>query len=213
MHAIPRGIDRPSICFAEADYAVFLDDLETFGVSKSVRVHAAVLMTGRVHLLMKAEEVLVQTSNRLAGMAGRELVGDGDRGDPGQRHAAALRRFHSAPRPEFLLTAWLAYLWRWRHRASALGALLIVAGAAWVTTLAANAAHILFAVHGQDALARLGGLTRSDSHRLVGICVCFLFLCLWLVVSGPGRLCLVRMVATVRHPGANLILPAPRAWP
>ena len=109
----------------------------------------------------------------------------------------------------FLLTVSLAYLWRWRHQASALRTVLIAAGAAWVTTLAANALRILLAVHGQDALARVGGLTPADSHRLVGIGVYFLGL--WVVLARPGRLGAALIVATGLYLGVNLLLPALRA--
>ena len=109
----------------------------------------------------------------------------------------------------FLLTVWLAYLWRWRYQVSALRTVLIAAGAAWVTTLAANALRILLAVHGQDALAHLGGLTPSESHRLLGIGVYFLGL--WVVLARPGRLSAALIVATGLYLGVNLLLPALRA--
>lgn len=109
----------------------------------------------------------------------------------------------------FLLTAWLAYLWRWRHRASPLRTVLTAAAEAWVTTLAANALRILLAVHSQDALARFGGLAAEDSHRLLGIGV--YFLCLWGVLSSRGRLHAALIVATGLYLGVNLVLPALRA--
>jgi exosortase K len=109
----------------------------------------------------------------------------------------------------FLLTAWLACLWRQRHRTSPSRTVLIAAAVAWVATLAANALRILLAVHGQDALARLGGLSPADSHRLLGIGV--YFLCLWLLVSRRGRLHAALTVATGLYLGFNLILPALRA--
>jgi exosortase K len=109
----------------------------------------------------------------------------------------------------FLLTVWLAFLWRWRHQASPLRTVLIAAGAAWITTVAANALRILLAVHGQDVLARLGGLTAADSHRLVGIGV--YLLCLWVVLARPGRLSAALVVATGLYLGVNLLLPALRA--
>jgi putative transposase len=52
MHAILRGIDRGAIFFAEADYRAFLDALAALAASESVGVHAYVLMTNHVHLLM-----------------------------------------------------------------------------------------------------------------------------------------------------------------
>ncbi|WP_373507434.1 transposase, partial [Thiocapsa sp.] len=52
MHVILRGIDRTTIFFAEGDYRVFSDILAALAESESVRVHAYVLMTNHVHLLM-----------------------------------------------------------------------------------------------------------------------------------------------------------------
>jgi exosortase K len=110
----------------------------------------------------------------------------------------------------FLLTAWLACLWRWRHRTSPLRTILSAAGAAWVTALAANTVRILLALHGQDTLARLTGLTPSDSHRLIGIGV--YLVCLWALLSGPGRVHAALSAATGLYLGFNLALPALRAW-
>ena len=110
----------------------------------------------------------------------------------------------------FLLTVWLAWLWRWRHRSAPLATVLIAAGAAWATTLAANALRILLAVHGQDALAHLGGLTPADSHRLIGIGV--YFLALWALLARPGRVQSALIVAAGLYLGVNLLLPALRAW-
>jgi len=109
----------------------------------------------------------------------------------------------------FLLTAWLAYLWRWRHQASPLRTALVAAGAAWATTLAANTLRILLAVPGQEALAHLGGLTLSDSHRLIGIGV--YFLCLWAVLARWGRVHAGLVVAASLYLVINLLLPALRA--
>ncbi len=55
MHAILRGIDRTAIFFADADRLAFLDALAGLAASESVRVHAYVLMTNHVHLLMTPE--------------------------------------------------------------------------------------------------------------------------------------------------------------
>jgi putative transposase len=52
MHAILRGIDRVAIFFDEADYRVFLGRRAELAEAESVRVHASVLMTNHVHLLM-----------------------------------------------------------------------------------------------------------------------------------------------------------------
>jgi len=55
MHAILRGIDRAAIFFSDADHRAFLDFLAELAASDSVRVHAYVLMTNHVHLLMTPE--------------------------------------------------------------------------------------------------------------------------------------------------------------
>lgn len=55
MHAILRGIDRTAIFFAVSDYRAFLDALAGLATSESVRVHAYVLMTNHIHLLMTPE--------------------------------------------------------------------------------------------------------------------------------------------------------------
>ena len=52
MHVILRGIDRTAIFFAEDDYRSFSVTLAALADSESVRVHAYVLMTNHVHLLM-----------------------------------------------------------------------------------------------------------------------------------------------------------------
>lgn len=52
MHVILRGIDRTAMFFAEGDYRVFSGTLAALAESESVRVHAYVLMTNHVHLLM-----------------------------------------------------------------------------------------------------------------------------------------------------------------
>ncbi len=55
MHAILRGIDRAAIFFFDADYPAFLDALAGLAASEAVRVHAYVMMTNHVHLLMTSE--------------------------------------------------------------------------------------------------------------------------------------------------------------
>jgi putative transposase len=52
MHAILRGIDRAAIFFDDADYRVLLGVLAECAAAEAVRVHAYVLMTNHVHLLM-----------------------------------------------------------------------------------------------------------------------------------------------------------------
>ncbi|MEA3278311.1 MAG: transposase, partial [Pseudomonadota bacterium] len=54
MHVILRGIDRNAIFFADDDYRRFLALLTAVGAAASVTVHAYVLTTNHVHLLMTA---------------------------------------------------------------------------------------------------------------------------------------------------------------
>ena len=54
MHVILRGIDRAPVFFAEDDDRFFLECLGTVAAEESVAVHAYVLMTNHVHLLMTA---------------------------------------------------------------------------------------------------------------------------------------------------------------
>ena len=56
MHVILRGIDRTAIFFDDSDYRLFLDYLSGAADVESVGVHAYVLMTNHVHLLMTAED-------------------------------------------------------------------------------------------------------------------------------------------------------------
>jgi putative transposase len=55
MHAILRGIDRAVIFFHDSDYRVLLDMLAERAAAESVRIHANVLMTNHLHLLMTPE--------------------------------------------------------------------------------------------------------------------------------------------------------------
>jgi putative transposase len=52
MHVILRGIDRSAVFFADADYRFFLECLGTAAGDQGVAVHAYVLMTNHVHLLL-----------------------------------------------------------------------------------------------------------------------------------------------------------------
>jgi len=54
MHVILRGIDRATVLFQRADYQFFLKCLATAAQEESVAVHAYVLMTNHIHLLMTA---------------------------------------------------------------------------------------------------------------------------------------------------------------
>jgi len=52
MHIILRGIKRAAIFFADSDWYLFLTTLAELALAKSVGVHAYVLMTNHIHLLM-----------------------------------------------------------------------------------------------------------------------------------------------------------------
>jgi putative transposase len=55
MHVILRGIDRAAVFFDDGDRQRFLEWLAAAAAQESVAVHAYVLMTNHVHLLMTAE--------------------------------------------------------------------------------------------------------------------------------------------------------------
>jgi len=56
VHIVVRGNNR-KVVFAEADdYIAYLDWLEEGAVAHGCRIHAYVLMTNHVHLLVSAEE-------------------------------------------------------------------------------------------------------------------------------------------------------------
>jgi len=52
QHVIQRGNNRSACFFAEADYRYYLDCLQDAAERHSVAVHAYVLMTNHVHLLL-----------------------------------------------------------------------------------------------------------------------------------------------------------------
>ena len=54
MHVILRGIDRAAVFFADADRQFFLTCLSAMAAAESVAMHAYVLMTNHLHLLMTA---------------------------------------------------------------------------------------------------------------------------------------------------------------
>jgi len=55
QHLIQRGNNRQAIFFADEDYTVYLDKLKDFSEKYQVKVHAYVLMTNHVHLLVSTE--------------------------------------------------------------------------------------------------------------------------------------------------------------
>jgi putative transposase len=52
QHVVQRGNNRQASFFAEQDYTVYLDKLKDYAKKYQVNVHAFVLMTNHVHLLM-----------------------------------------------------------------------------------------------------------------------------------------------------------------
>lgn len=56
QHVIQRGNNRQGCFFAEQDYAVYLDKLKTYARKFHVEIHAFVLMTNHVHLLLTPME-------------------------------------------------------------------------------------------------------------------------------------------------------------
>lgn len=55
VHVIQRGNNRQACFFADGDYHVYLRWLEEYAEFESCRVHAYVLMTNHVHLLLTAD--------------------------------------------------------------------------------------------------------------------------------------------------------------
>ena len=55
QHVVQRGNNRQVSFFAEQDYAVYLDKLKDYAKKYQVNVHAFVLVTNHVHLLMTPE--------------------------------------------------------------------------------------------------------------------------------------------------------------
>ena len=52
QHVIQRGNNREPCFFTEVDYFRYLDDLKKSAVKYNCRVHAYVLMTNHVHILV-----------------------------------------------------------------------------------------------------------------------------------------------------------------
>ncbi|SCY32454.1 putative transposase [Nitrosospira sp. Nl5] len=57
LHIIQRGNNRQPCFFADEDYSVYLDWMAAYAGKTGCRVHAYVLMTNHVHLLMSADSV------------------------------------------------------------------------------------------------------------------------------------------------------------
>ncbi|WP_153111496.1 transposase [Propionivibrio limicola] len=55
MHVIQRGNNRQACFFADEDYRFYLDWLKEYASKTGCRIHAYVLMTNHVHLLVSAD--------------------------------------------------------------------------------------------------------------------------------------------------------------
>lgn len=55
MHIIQRGNNRQACFFAKEDYRLYPDWLGEYASQARCRIHAYVLMTNHVHLLLSAE--------------------------------------------------------------------------------------------------------------------------------------------------------------
>ena len=56
QHVIARGIDRQAVFFQAQDYALYLAALREAAINSRCQVHAYVLMTNHVHLLVTPEQ-------------------------------------------------------------------------------------------------------------------------------------------------------------
>lgn len=56
IHVIQRGNNRQACFFADDDYRVYLEWLQEYASKESCSVHAYVLMTNHVHLLLTSED-------------------------------------------------------------------------------------------------------------------------------------------------------------
>ena len=57
LHIIQRGNNRQACFFADGDYSVYLDGLGEHASKAGCKVHAYVLMTDHVHLLISVDRV------------------------------------------------------------------------------------------------------------------------------------------------------------
>jgi putative transposase len=55
LHIIQRGNNRQACFFANEDYRIYLESLRESAAKTDCRIHAYVLMTNHVHLLLSAE--------------------------------------------------------------------------------------------------------------------------------------------------------------
>lgn len=73
QHVVQRGIDRQACFFSEEDYRCYLTGLRQAASRYACRVHAYVLMTNHVHLLVTPESV--GAVSRMMQWLGRHYVG------------------------------------------------------------------------------------------------------------------------------------------
>ncbi len=109
----------------------------------------------------------------------------------------------------FLIVSWLGYLWRRRDRRIGVAAALRAFAAAWLTTVAANGLRILLVPYCQDEVARVMGVASADSHRLIGVLVCFSVL--WAQLSYRAGPRAAPTAAITVYLGITLLLPAVHA--
>lgn len=72
LHLIQRGNNRQPCFFAEADYRFYLESLNDASLRYGCRIHAYVLMTNHVHLLLTPETT--ESSSALLQAVGRRYV-------------------------------------------------------------------------------------------------------------------------------------------
>lgn len=134
---------------------------------------------------------------------GFEPTGSGEWQDP--HHGLVIVK--ACAGGNFLVASWLGWLWRWQTKRFGAGVLLRAFGAAWLTTLIANALRIALIAYGEDGLSGISGLSAADSHRLIGIVVYFGSLALQL--SGTRALLaapVIYMAVTILLPVSNALL-------
>jgi len=56
QHVIARGVDRQAVFFQDQDYQLYRQALKEAAVNSGCQVHAYVLMTNHVHLLITPEQ-------------------------------------------------------------------------------------------------------------------------------------------------------------
>jgi putative transposase len=72
LHIIQRGNNRQAVFFGDGDYRVYLDTLQHAATTRGCAIHAYVLMTNHVHLLLTPERT--EGPSRLMQAVGRRYV-------------------------------------------------------------------------------------------------------------------------------------------